>query len=200
MIVYPKKYPNMDMVVIDDFYEKNELEEIKDEIKELYTYRSSALTTGSAKDDDNIIKKTGTGIWVNDIYKNNELNSSILKYTRKIFNKELLSGLEDKCVTYRHIRQSTLDYTLLNYYDDGEEYKEHLDRSLYTVLIMIKLGSIKGGDIYFKDVNDTIKFKENRAVIFPGCAFHQALPTKCSPGSYRVTIANFINYNDANNR
>lgn len=194
MLVKPKKYSNLNMVVIDDFFTNKELEEVDIEIKELNTYKQCSTNTYTAAFEDNIPLKSGAGIFLDDHYEQYRHESAILKYTTKIFSKELLEGLIKNDVNYRSIKMSSCDRTLLNYYSSNDEYKKHLDQSLYTLIVMLKIGNIGGGGIRFEDINETIRFKNNRAVLFPGSAYHQALPVKCEPGNYRVTIAKFINY------
>ena len=196
MIVYAKKYDNLDLSVIHDFYTPEELEEVKEEVNELVIHKLGAKDTGSATDPITKVEvKTGKGLWLDPYYSSNRDASPILRYGRKIFTGELLDGLIQKSVFYRAIKESTKDTTLLNFYENKEEYKEHVDHSQFTVITMLKIGNIKkGGGIYFKDIDKEFEFKDNSTIIFPGCAYHQALPVECEPGSYRVSIAHFINY------
>lgn len=195
MIVNHKKYDNLDLVVIDEFYTSEELEEVREEVKEIMIHRMDGRNTGSAvSSETGKLLKTGKGLWLDDLYANNRNSSAILRYGMKIFTNELLDGLINKSVFYRSIKESTKDTTLLNFYEDGEEYGQHLDHSLFTVITLLQIGSTKKGGLYFKDIDTEFKLKDNSTIIFPGCAYHQALPVECDPGSYRISIAHFINY------
>lgn len=196
MIVYPKKYSNLDITVIHHFYTPEELEEVRDEIKELMAHKRPATATGVALDDKTKKPlKTGKGLWLDRHYGAGRDASSILKYNRKLFSEELLDGLIEKSVHYRAIKNSSKDTTLLNFYEDKEEYKEHTDNSLYTAIIVLKIGDTKKGELYFKDIDEKFELIDNSAIIFPGCALHHAMPVECEPGNYRISIATFINYN-----
>ena len=194
MLVKPKRYYGLDLVIIDNFFTNKELEEVDIEVKELNTYKQCSMNTGGATAQDNQSLKTGAGLFLDDYYGQYRDTSAILKYTTKVFNKELTDGLIKHSVSYRGVAKSESDRTLLNYYSNNEQYKPHVDRSLYTLIIMLKIGEVRGGGIKFNDVNKTIRFKNNRAVLFPGCAYHEALPVTCEAGNYRVTVAKFINY------
>lgn len=199
MIVNHKKYDNLDLVVIDEYYTPEELEEVKDEIKELMVHRMDGRNTGSAvSPKTGKLLKTGKGLWLDEVYVNNRNSSPILRYNMKIFTDELLDGLIKKSVFFRAIKESTKDTTLLNFYEDGEEYGQHLDNTQFTAITLLQIGDTKKGGLYFKDIDTEFKLKDNTTIIFPGCAYHQALPVECDPGSYRISIAHFINYEKDN--
>jgi hypothetical protein len=197
MIVNILKKDNLDLVVIDDFYNPDELVEVNKEIKELYKFRKHASLTATAKNDDNTYLKTGKGLWLYDMYYDRQ-DSSILTYNQKLFKDSYLDKLIQYNINYKHINKSNFDNILLNYYDNAEQYDHHEDITIYTVLILLNIGSFKGGGVYFKDVDEEIEFKENRAIIFPGCATHKGMPIQ-GDGT-RVSIAQFIRYKDEDNR
>ena len=192
MIVNILKKDNLDLVVIDEFYTSEELEEVNKEIKELYKFRKNPSLTGSAADKKSITNiKTGTGLFIYELYYDIK-DSPIAKYNQKIFKGNYLDKLIKYNVNYKHIKNSTMDAILLNYYNNEEQYDHHEDSNLYTVLILLKINDFKGGGVYFKDVEEEVEFKENRAIIFPGCATHKAMPIQ-GDGT-RVSIAQFISY------
>jgi hypothetical protein len=197
MIVNILKKDNLDLVVIDDFYNADELLEVNKEIKELYKFRKDASLTATAKNDNNTYLKTGKGLWLYDMYYDLR-DSPILTYNQKLFKDRYLDKLIQYNVNYKHINKCNFDNILLNYYNDTEQYDHHEDTTIYTILILLNIGNFKGGGVYFKDVDEEIEFKENRAIIFPGCATHKAAPIQ-GDGT-RVSIAQFIGYNNADNR
>jgi hypothetical protein len=182
--------PNLDLVVIDDFYTPEELHDVKNELVSIYKFRKRPGQTGDAMNGFEH-QKTGTGVFLHELYYDaNE--SSIVNYNQKIFTHQYLDELIDRSVHYKHIRNSTVDTVLVNYYNDNEMYNQHTDLSLFTVIILLGLGDFSGGGMYFKDIDQEIDFKENRAIIFPGCAIHQSRPVQGN--GTRVSIAQFINY------
>ena len=191
MIVNILKKENLDLVVIDDFYNLNELIEVNKEIKELYKFRKDASLTATAKDNNNNYLKTGKGLWLYDLYYDKQ-ESPILNYNQKLFKDSYLDKLIQYNINYKHIKKCNFDNVLLNYYNNTEQYNHHEDTTIYTILILLNIGNFKGGGVYFKDVDEEIEFKENRAIIFPGCATHKATPIQ-GDGT-RVSIAQFIGY------
>ena len=83
---------------------------------------------------------------------------------------------------------------MLNYYESEQEYKPHKDVALISSVIFLQEGDFTGGDFTFLDQDHAIKIIHNRAVIFPSCAKHGALPIQGS--GTRISIAQFIDYKD----
>ena len=177
----------------DNFFTEEEFKEIKEEVKLLYKFRKGPDQTGTATHQGFNLKKTGQGVFLYELYYDPK-ESPILKYYKKIFNKEFTDKLVKEHILFKHIKRSTYNNVLLNYYNNSEEYKPHTDDTCYTALVMLKVGEIQGGDLEFPELKQTVKFKENRLVLFPGCIDHYAHKTICNDDSYRVTLANFINY------
>tara|TARA_R110000868_G_scaffold239090_1_gene493543 strand:+ start:54 stop:638 length:585 start_codon:yes stop_codon:yes gene_type:complete len=192
MILNILKKDNLELIQIDEFYTKSELKKVNKEVKELYKFRKSSERTKSAIDDNNKALKSGTGIDVYDLYGMQANESHILRCSKKIFHHKCLEYLISNNVNYRHILHCNKDNLLLNYYTQTQEYKSHFDYSTFTIIVMLKIGNFTGGDLFFKDNDVQIDFKENRAVIFPGCAYHEAKPIYGD--GIRATVAHFINH------
>ena len=192
MIINILKKDNLELVQIDEFYTKSELKQVNKEVKELYKFRKSSESTKSATDDNNNLKKSGTGIFLYGLYNDQAKESPIIRYNKKIFTHKYLQYLISTNINYRHIQNCNRDDILLNYYTKTQEYKAHYDTAIYTIIIMVKIGDFTGGELVFDDIGKQIDFKENRAIIFPGCATHQAKPIYGD--GIRATIAQFINY------
>ena len=182
--------PNLDLIVLDNFYTPEELQQVKSEVISIHKFRKQPGETGDALEGSQS-KKTGTGVFLHQLYYDaNE--SSIVSYNKKVFTEQYLEEIIKRSVHYKHIRNSTSDTILVNYYNHNEVYETHTDISLFTVIVLLGIGEFSGGDIYFEDINHQVDFKENRAIIFPGCASHATTPVQGS--GTRVSIAQFINY------
>lgn len=184
----------LDYVVIDNFFDENELQEVNQEVSQLISFKHDK--TSSATKLDGSSKKTGEGVWVDSHYADRE-QSPILKYSGKIFSDYVVGSSIQLNAYFKNIRISNKDVTLLNYYDavTGQSYLPHYDNSLLTALTFLKIGDFTGGDLEFTEYNEIVPFKENRTVIFPGCVEHYAKPIQeLKPNSYRVSIAKFINF------
>lgn len=191
----------LDYVIIDNFFNENELHEVNQEVSQLITFKNK--DTNSALKDDGSSKKTGEGLWVDGHYFDNNIpreHSPILKYSAKIFLEEVVRTSVQLNAYFKNIRISNQDSTLLNYYNEQQSYLPHYDNSLLTALTFLKIGDFTGGDLEFTEYNEIVPFKENRTVIFPGCVEHYAKPIKeLKQNSYRVSIAKFINFREDKN-
>ena len=193
MILNILKKNNLELIQIDEFYTKSELTKVNKEVKELYKFRKGdEIGTLKAANDGTKSLKSGTGIDVYDLYGKQANQSHIILYSKKIFNPKLLESLISNNINYRHILNSSSDTLLLNYYSEAQEYKSHFDYSTFTIIVMLKIGNFTGGELFFKDIDEQIDFKENRAVILPGCAYHEAKPIYGN--GIRATVAHFIRY------
>jgi hypothetical protein len=184
----------LEYIIIDDIYTNKEFNTIKKEIEYLQEKSLPVEQIDSAK-QDHMYLKNNKSIWVYDYFHNNPNESPCdLALYRKIFSENIYSKLEKHSLYFSHIRRSTGDGLLINYYSNDGEYLPHYDQTVFTCITMFEIGKIEGGNLRFPEFNEVVKFKENRMVIFPGCLAHHAEKTTCEEGSYRATLVNFIYY------
>ena len=186
---------NLSYFIIENFFTENELVEVNKEIKDLKRFAQTAEKTFTAKKDDTLLK-TGSGLFLDEIYNNNREASPILQGNRKIFDDEIVFAAEDFDAVFGFLKYATQDATLLNYYASGEEYKGHRDHCRISAVTFLGEGSFSGGEFIFPDQNIVIEAKYNTTVVFPSCVMHKARPT-LGQGT-RVTMAQFISYGPAN--
>ena len=144
--------------------------------------------------DDAGYLKTGTGLFINNHYHHGLEHSSILTIGRKLFSPQVLDAVNPLSVGWEHIYRSNVDYTMVNFYASQQEYRAHRDRSVFTALIFLGMGTFEGGAFELTDFDELIPFRPNTGIIIPGCVTHRAQAITCEPGNYRVSIANFIGY------
>lgn len=176
-------------VLVDNFYPADQLAQIKDELDVLKPYSGFGHTTGAAEG-----KKTGTSLVVDLHYMEERDKSALLKYNRRIFDDDLVAKACTLNAFFKHIHLCTEDWTLLNYYDNGDKYNSHTDSCIITALTFLKKGEFTGGDLCFDEHNETIAFADNRVVFFPSCISHMTTPVEAGEGSYRVSVAQFLRY------
>jgi hypothetical protein len=156
-------------LVLDDYYSRDELTAIHRDIVELKPHARAAEYTGSGKDPDTqLMKKTGSGLFL-DVFYQDRSQSKILEYNRKIFNADIIETAVKTSVFYQHLSNCDFDSTLLNYYDSGEEYKQHHDGVTLSTVWFYAVGDITGGDFEFTDFETRVPFVKNRLVLFPSC-------------------------------
>lgn len=184
---------NLSYILIDDFFSEPELNEVTQETKELKRFSLDPSKTRTAP-GKNGLKKTGRGLFLDTFYTENRSASPILEYSRKFFDPQLTKYAEGFDSFFGFIRQSNFDNTLLNYYTSSQEYRPHRDGSRISTVIFLREGDFKGGDFAFPEQNHIVEAVHNRAVIFPSCVMHAALPVD-GEGT-RISIVKFINRKD----
>ena len=184
---------NLSYIVVDDLYLPEEFEQIKVELHKLKEFAKCPGEAGVAFDKNDIPKKNAHGLFLDEHYQDRN-SSDILRLNRKLFCEELVVKATEFNQYFYTIRICNLDTTLVNFYGADEEYKPHRDNSCLTAITFFSLGEIEGGDLEFPEANIVVPFKENRTVIFPGCAEHAAKQTQAKSGNYRVSMAQFLNY------
>jgi len=196
MIITTIKKGFLEYIFIEDFYAPEELKVIKDGVKNILPYAEDDPYGDSYLNDLNkkAPKKTGKSIWLYKLAQKINLNQKIIELSRKLFSNEIYKVAEKISIHWNNIRLSNVDTLLVNYYEDGEEYKAHQDNTMFTCISFLKIGDFKGGDLIFPDFNERIKFKENCTVIFPGCLKHKAEKITAKENNYRVTLCVFVNY------
>jgi len=197
MILNLYKKDGFEYIVIDDLYSEEELTAIKIELNELIPHLQPVEIIKAAHNGDtNDIKYTKDclSLWLDNFYTRDRDKSSILNLNRKIFSKEVTSFSTKVNAFFGHIEKCNIDFTLLNVYKSDEKYLAHVDSAMISVITLFELGKVLEGGLKFTDYDEHISFKDNRAIIFPGCVRHETKPIKLENDSYRVSLVQFLNY------
>ena len=192
MHITAQRVKNLSFLTVDDFFAPHELQEVVQEIARLKQYLLAPEFTSTAVDKNKNLKKTGKGVFLDDLYAGNREASKILKANRELFSEEICSVAEDLDAVFAFIRLSNFDKTLLNSYVAGEGYTAHIDISRISAVTFLREGDFSGGQFQFPEQGVEIEAVHNRTVIFPSCALHQALPLKGTGN--RISITQFIDY------
>tara|TARA_B100000131_G_scaffold175530_1_gene169598 strand:+ start:138 stop:818 length:681 start_codon:yes stop_codon:yes gene_type:complete len=210
-------------IVIDNFYNKNELDLIWRELDFLLDGDKFDSLAGSATRNGKPLSNK-KGLFLDSIYKNRKI-SNILTCNRKLFNNIRSICNSSESWFFRYIN-GNYDNTILSYYEDEDYYDSHSDQSIMTSLTWLykEPKKFEGGDLYFKDnINnfsgyskyysdftqlsdrkspssylEKIEVKNNRMLIFPGMIPHQVDSVKMDSeyrgkGLGRFVIANLMN-------
>ena len=190
-----EKYP---FVIFDNWYTSSEEKAVWSELNfynslpKKYTYRSENTLTA---------KKNGESLsnsyryYIDSMYKNTTI-SPILNCKYKQKSKEFINLIQPLLPYSRNFVDKTNVSSMISYYGNNDEYKEHWDTSAWTMCIWFfkepKL--FKGGEFQFPEFNTEIELKHNRAVFFPGCYLHKVKPILLSNeneydnnGKYTIT-------------
>lgn len=141
---------------------------------------------GSAIDDSGKSLRSGTGVFVDDVFRNRD-SSAILKATRKVFHPDIKNAIIEATGS-TDVQGCNSDRVLLNYYGDGDEYDLHYDKGMYTCVVFFVTGAFSGGLLEFED-GTVVKPIHNQGVIFPSFLKHRV--TKVH-GEGRYSLAHFF--------
>jgi hypothetical protein len=190
-------------VIIDNFYDENELKHIWQEL-DFYTAPTkfvSAMETGGAIDKlTRAPLPRHLAIDLDYLYNANRNISNILTVNRKFFNKGIMEEIFNMHPLLRAIHQINYDCTKIKYYEDGDYYKSHCDNSRFTSLTYLykEPKSFIGGDLYFEEFNYTIPIENNRLVFFAGCLKHASTDLQMNNDKKEIVCSGFGKYTIAN--
>jgi hypothetical protein len=177
-------------VIIDDFYNQEDLFLIYRELDFLFSKLRDSASTGT----NDVPIKNNKGIFLEELYNFREF-SDILKVNRKIFSADVADKLIECNYGFKFIRHGTQDTTLISYYGNDEYYGPHRDVCIISAVTWFhKLPkNFTGGDFVFTDYNISIEPKNNRCVLFFSCTLHSVTPIKlinnsiALPGRFSMT-------------
>lgn len=185
-----------EFIIIDDTYTENELKLIFLELDFLCLSNKflDPNHTGSARDENNLIKKNNKGIFLDDVYKKRD-HSNILTLNRKIYSIQL----EHPSIILNFLKDSNFDITLLSYYENSDYYKSHKDLSVLTTVTYLhkQPKAFEGGNLILTEYGYQFEPLFNRTYIIPGVVEHEVTEVKmkledCEKGLGRYCISNFI--------
>ena len=197
-------FPHM---IIDNFYNEEELELIWEELK-FYTKPGKLL---EAKDYGGVVGYTNAkALMLDSVYRNYSDNdgvnyrilSNILTVNRKLFTSGVLdtfATIHDCCSI---ANQSNSDTTKIRYYHDGEGYDPHTDKGFQFLAFSYFYKEPKkftGGQLYFPKYNYEIPCDNNSMVIFPGWVEHGVREVSIENSDYfdgwgRYAITSFFGF------
>jgi Rps23 Pro-64 3,4-dihydroxylase Tpa1-like proline 4-hydroxylase len=166
-----KIYP---FIVVDDWYNEKEEKIVWKELDYFYNCNvfESAEENCAIEGEKKLAKNNR--LYYDLIFKNKKY-SFINKMLYKIQNKNFHKIVEDVMPVGKIFKHTNWDNTLVNYYENDDNYEDHYDYSLFTMLIFFFKSPkmFSGGDLYFKENNTTVECKHNRMLLFPGYYYHK---------------------------
>ena len=162
-------------IVIDDYYERNELEYIWEELDFLShpnKLKRATKRSGGASDNDGKLLKRNFHRYIDEIYVEREL-SNILTVNRKLFNNNYEILRQHPHWFFQNVVFDA-DYTQVGYYEDNDEYGEHYDCATVTCLTWLyrEPKRFTGGDLFLGHEKMKIDCVNNRTLIFPSMIRH----------------------------
>lgn len=176
MLIEHIRSNNFGYTVVDDFYTNQELDILWGELKYFTSPNRffSPDMTFSATDEGELLKNNKS-VPLDHFYQNNRRMSDILRLNRKLFDTSIFEGFSNLHPYNQCIKECSLDYTLLSYYENGDYYNSHKDLSQFTALTWIykEPKMFSGGEFSFPEDGVELEIKNNRMVLFPSWASHK---------------------------
>ena len=185
----------LDYVLIKDFYLPEELKLIKDEVKDLHKH-ADLCNPGSAIKDGRLLRK-GKGLFLETLTGGRKfLNSSVIyRLSRKLFSEFIYKNVRNHGYLFKTFDNLDVDSILISYYENGDYYDIHTDRSIYSCITFLTMNEFSGGELEFPQFNQVIEPIDNTMVIFPSAVEHKVNPIKSNKdGPCRVSLTDFVTY------
>jgi len=166
---------------IDNFWTDKEKEDILNEL--LFLQKKNKLNSAnneSPLDIEGNTKRNNKQIFVDDVYQNRNF-SDILNINRKVYDLFICNGNHKEKNYGSWFFNSFFpqrDTTVINYYEDKEDYKPHYDSASVTCISFFYKNPKKfsGGELVLgKDVK--INADDTKTILFPSQIKHTVLPT-----------------------
>ena len=196
MIIHKIKEP-FPHLVIEDFYSEDELKLIWKELDFLTSPNKLMPANLNGSSETNHLS-----VILDQVYANRSI-SDILTVNRKSLSKEIKDAFVELNPMLAHINSVNTDLTKIKYYENYNGYKKHQDNSRFTALTYFykEPKAFEGGDLYFNDLDYTIKLKNNMFVLFIGALWHESLPVSLKQeghitGNGKYTMTQFLNIDE----
>ena len=126
-----KVFPYM---LVDDFYTTEEQFLIWEELE--YYRRKNLYSDGKFPGSYGVSPAANLNrVYLEGIYPDNREDSNILTVYKKILSQEVLENYRQTTPAARQFENTNNDCSVVSYYEDENNYGEHFDSFMHTVLI-----------------------------------------------------------------
>jgi hypothetical protein len=167
-------------VVIDNFFNENQLKEIMTELK--WLTKESVLVgerqLDTAENEYGALASK-SGVFLESVFNNWRHSALISSSVHQMNSKEFHNGLMSHNELYKTLFYCNHRSHLLSYYQNADYYGAHCDASFYTMLSYFHTEpkKFKGGEIilssYTQEKKATIEIKPNRIVLITSNTWHE---------------------------
>ena len=124
-------------LIVDNWYTEEEQKQVWAELnfftsKEKFYRAEDTITARYASGQP---KAFSYRTYIDQVFRNGERDSSIIKLRKKMHNDDFYKIIEESMPHARNFRDTTHTSNLISYYEQGDEYKPHIDVFLFTSLI-----------------------------------------------------------------
>lgn len=158
--------------MVDDFYDRNQEEEILKELDYLERYCvKDKIPIGSSEENPAILSRLALDYF----YRGQRDKSSILRHHGRVCSLPVVEQYQKTTPSWRTWLSCNIDQSIVSYYENQDEYKTHFDTFMHTCLIWFyrEPKRFTGGDLKFPQSDSIVECKHNRMVIFPSYYLHE---------------------------
>ena len=166
-----KVFPYM---LIDDFYTDDQQLESWEELE--YYRKENLYSDGKLEDGYGVSPAANLNrLYLEELYPDHREYSSILKIYKKILLPEVLENYRHTTPSARQFENTNNDCSVVSYYEDENNYGEHFDSFMHTVLIWFykEPKRFTGGNLIFPESNKIVECIHNRMIMFPSYYLHE---------------------------
>lgn len=193
MIIHKIREP-FPHLIIENFYSEDELKLIWRELDFLTS--PNKLIPANLDGSDKYANSLSVSL--NNIYKD-LTHSNIALINKKILSPEIKEAFLSLNELFGHIKSVNQIFIKIKYYENGHNYKKHIDLARFTGINYLYKEPKKfdGGALYFNNHDYTIELKNNMFILFNGCLHHSATPIILNESDYitgngKYSILNFL--------
>jgi Rps23 Pro-64 3,4-dihydroxylase Tpa1-like proline 4-hydroxylase len=193
MVIHKIKEP-FPHLIIEDFYNQNELKLIWQELD----FLTSANKLVPANIDGSTINSNALSASLDVIYKHLRY-SNIYLINQKILSPEIKNAFFSLSELFGHITMINTLNIKIKYYENGHNYHKHRDLARFTGINYLykEPKKFEGGDLYFNDHDYKVELKNNMFILFMGCFPHSVTPIALNENAYitgngKYSITNFL--------
>ena len=184
---------------VENFFSDAELSDIREELENAYSSNLFGDDVGVGLLEGKELKSvtTKSGFFVDDV--DYSFVSKTYKAVSKLFSDGFTLKFSKLCFAAKPVLVTKKHNLLFSLYNDGGFYLPHRDHAITSVLFWFcrEPQNFTGGDLYFEELGETVKFKNNSMLMFPSQALHEVTPVKIidknlSPLHGRFCITMFL--------
>lgn len=172
---YSDPFPH---AIITNYYDENSLKHVWQELEAitLNDMLQPAELTYSAKDEnDGSLLKRNWALVLDSLYPPENSCITMYMFNNLITAPDMIEAFKKSSdLILRYFFDIGLTGTLVSYYENGDYYNKHTDKSVLTTLIHLykEPKQFTGGELVFPEHNYTLPIENNRCIVFPSIVPH----------------------------
>ena len=186
-------------LVVDNWFSETEKLKVLDELD--YTRQHNSHRTEGrhgAIVNNNTLAKCNRILPKQDYFNNSSISHLMTKMQTQGFHQKVKNAFANSGTALgEQFSETNRSNTIINYYENNDEYETHYDVFQFTALIWLfkEPQMFEGGDLTFPKIDRTVKCVNNRLVLFPCFYYHKvskiSMKTK-KEGFGRYSLTHFF--------